>query len=436
MTECKQLDFELPGLNGRRIEGNFRGGNVSSDGGLVVLRQVDRFLGLSKALAGRLPDRRDPDRIEHSLESMLRQRIYGLALGYEDLNDHDSLRKDLLWQAATERDEQLASCSTLCRLENRAERKEAWLMHEVLFEKFVSSFGSAPKELILDFDCTDDRIHGVQEGRHFHGYYDDFCFLPLYVFCRERLLVSYLRQSNIDSAKHAWAILALLVKALRKRWPKVKIILRADSGFCRWKMLRWCERVGVNYIVGLAKNQRLEALSAKLQKRAQRKYQRSGSKVRLFASFKYKAKSWDKKRRVIAKAEHGDRGANPRYVVTNLASRSQALYDELYCARGDMENRVKEQQLGLFSDRTSCHAWWANQFRLLLSSAAYVLLEALRRIGLKGTELARAQVTTIRLRLLKIGAVITRNTRRIRLYLSSSFPLQELFCSCLDRFYG
>lgn len=436
MTECNEQEFELPGLNGRRIEGNFRGGNVSSDGGLVMLRQVDRWLGLSKALAKRLPDRRDPNKIEHSLESMLRQRIYGLALGYEDLNDHDFLRKDLLWQAAAERDEQLASCSTLCRLENRAGRKEAWLMHQVLFEKFVSSFSSAPKELILDFDCTDDRVHGVQEGRHFHGYYDDFCFLPLYVFCGEQLLVSYLRQSNLDSAKNAWAILALLVKALRKRWPKVRIVLRADSGFCRWKMLRWCERVGINYIVGLAKNQRLQTLSTKLQKRAERKYQRTGSKVRLFASLKYKAKSWDKKRRVIAKAEHSERGANPRYVVTNLQGRSQALYDKLYCARGEMENRVKEQQLGLFSDRTSCHAWWANQFRLLLSSAAYILLEALRRIGLKGSELARAQVTTIRLRLLKIGAVITRNTRRIRLYLSSSFPLQELFCSCLDRFYG
>jgi DDE family transposase len=436
MAKCNQLDFELPGLSGRKIEGNFRGGNVCSDGGVVVLRQVDRWLGLSRALAKRLPDRRDPDRIEHSLESMLRQRIYGLALGYEDLNDQDSLRKDLLWQAAAERNEELTSCSTLCRLENRAGRKEAWLMHEVLFEQFVSSFASAPSELILDFDCTDDRVHGVQEGRHFHGYYYDFCFLPLYVFCGERLLVSYLRQSNIDSAKHAWAILALLVKALRKRWPKVKIILRVDSGFCRWKMLRWCERVGVNYIVGLAKNERLEGLSAKLQKRAKRKYQRSGSKVRLFASFKYKAKSWDTKRRVIAKAEHGDRGANPRYVVTNLRASCQALYDETYCARGEMENRIKEQQLGLFSDRTSCHAWWANQFRLLLSSAAYVLLEALRRIGLKGTELARAQVRTIRLRLLKIGAVITRNTRRIRLYLSSSFPLQELFCSCLVRFYG
>lgn len=434
MTDCTQLSFELPGLCGRKIEGNFEGGHLSSDGGLVLLRQVDRFMGLTKEFAKRLPDRRDPDKIEHSLESLLRQRIYGLALGYEDLNDQDSLRKDLLWQSAAERTAELASSSTLCRLENRAGRKEAWLMHEVLFEKFVHSFPSAPKELMLDFDCTDDRVHGLQEGRHFHGFYYDFCFLPLYVFCGERLLVSYLRESNIDSAKHAWAILGLLVKALRKRWPEVKIILRADSGFCRWKMLRWCERVGVKYIVGLAKNERLNTLSAKLQKRAERKYHRSGLKVRLFSQFKYKAKTWDKKRRVIAKAEYSDRGANPRYVLTNLEGRSQSLYDDIYCARGEMENRIKEQQLGLFSDRTSCHAWWANQFRLLLSSAAYVLLEALRRIGLKGTELARAQVQTIRLRLLKIGTIITRNTRRIRLWFSSSFPLQELFYSCLHRF--
>ena len=434
MADCRQLSFELPGLCGRKIEGNFEGGNLSSDGGLILLRQVDRLMGLTKELAKRLPDRRDPDKIEHSLESLLRQRIYGLALGYEDLNDQDSLRKDLLWQSAAERSAELASSSTLCRLENRAGRKEAWLMHEVLFEKFVNSFESAPKELILDFDCTDDRVHGLQEGRHFHGFYYDFCFLPLYVFCGDRLLVSYLRESNIDSAKHAWAILALLVKALRKRWPELKIILRADSGFCRWKMLRWCERTGVKYIVGLAKNERLNSLSAKLQKRAERKYQRSGLKVRLFSQFKYKAKTWDKKRRVIAKAEYSARGANPRYVLSNLEGRSQSLYDDIYCARGEMENRIKEQQLGLFSDRTSCHAWWANQFRLLLSSAAYVLLEALRRIGLKGSELARAQVETIRLRLLKIGTIITRNTRRIRLWLSSSYPLQQLFYSCLRRF--
>jgi hypothetical protein len=436
MTEYKELEFELPGFSGRKIEGNFEGGNVSSDGGLVLLRQVDRWIGLTKTLAQRLPDGRDPDKIEHSLESMLRQRIYGLALGYEDLNDHDFLRHDLLWQTASERTEQLASCSTLCRFENRAGRKEAWLIHQILFDQFVGSFESTPGELILDLDCTDDRVHGLQEGRHFHGYYYDFCFLPLYVFCGEQLLVSYLRESAIDSAKHAWAILALLVKGLRQRWPKVKITVRADSGFCRWKMLRWCERVGVNYIVGLAKNERLRALSAKWQKRAERKYQRSGEKVRLFAQFNYKAQSWDRKRRVIVKAEHSLKGANPRYVLTNLQGRAQALYDEIYCARGEMENRIKEQQLGLFSDRTSCHAWWANQFRLLLSSLAYVLLEALRRLGLNGTQLARAQVGTIRLRLLKIGAVITRNTRRIRLWLSCGFPLQELFRSCLVHFYG
>src|SRR5262249_19933608 len=330
MTDCTQLSFELPGFCGRKVEGNFGGGNLSSDGGLVLLRQVDRLMGLTKDLAKRLPDRRDPDNIEHSLQSLLRQRVYGLALGYEDLNDQDSLRKDLLWQSAAERTEELASSSTLCRLENRAGRKEAWLMHEVFFEKFVNSFPSAPEELILDFDCTDDRVHGLQEGRHFHGFYYDYCFLPLYVFCGEQLLVSYLRESNIDSAKHAWAILALLVKALRKRWPEVKIILRADSGFCRWKMLRWCERAGVHYIVGLAKNERLNALTAKLQKRAERKHHRTGLKVRLFNQFKYKAKTWDKKRRVIAKAEHSDRGANPRYVLTNLEGRSQSLYDNIY----------------------------------------------------------------------------------------------------------
>src|SRR6201993_2629801 len=210
MTECSELGFELPGLSGRKIEGNFEGGNVSSDGGLVLLRQVDRWIGLTKSLAKRLPDKRDPDKIEHSLESMLRQRIYGLALGYEDYNDHNWLRKDLLWQTASERTEELASCSRLCRLENRAGRKEAWLMHQILFDQFVGSFESVPSELTLDLDCTDDRVHGLQEGRHFHGYYYDFCFLPLYIFCGERLLVSYLRESNIDSAKHAWAILALV----------------------------------------------------------------------------------------------------------------------------------------------------------------------------------------------------------------------------------
>ena len=290
--------------------------------------------------------------------------------------------------------------------------------------------------LILDFDCTDDRVHGMQVGRAFHGYYYDYCFLPLYVFCGEQLLVSYLRSSNIDPAKHAWAILAKLVSALRERWPEVKIILRADSGFCRWKMLRWCEAHQVDYIVGIAKNERLKALSAKLGQRAERKHGKSGEKVRLFKRFKYRAGSWDKKRWIIAKAEHSAQGANPRFVVTNLIGSAQRIYDQIYCARGEMENRIKEQQLGLFSDRTSCHYWWPNQFRLLLSSCAYVLLEALRRLGLKSTELARAQVGTIRLKLLKIGAVITRNTRRVRIWFSSAFPLKHLFKFCLACFYG
>ena len=436
MEEDNQLGFEFPGLGRRKIEANFAGGQVSSDGGVMLLRQVDRWLGFTKQLDSILPDRRNPLLIQHSQESLLRQRIYGLALGYEDLNDHDSLRHDLLWQTATDRTEELGSCSTLCRLENRAGRKEAWLIHQVLFEQFVASFSAPPKELILDFDCTDDRVHGMQVGRAFHGYYYDYCFLPLYVFCGEQLLVSYLRPSNIDPAKHAWAILAKLVRALRERWPEVKIILRADSGFCRWKMLRWCESHQVDYIVGIAKNERLKALSAKLEQRAERKYRKSGEKVRLFKRFKYKADSWDKKRCIIAKAEHTAQGANPRFVVTSLAGNAQQIYDQVYCARGEMENRIKEQQLGLFSDRTSCHYWWPNQFRLLLSSCAYVLLEALRRLGLKSTELARAQVGTIRLKLLKIGAVITRNTRRIRIWFSSAFPLKDLFKFGLAYFYG
>ena len=436
MEQDNQLGFEFPALGRRKIEANFAGGQVSSDGGLMLLRQVDRWLGFTKQLDGILPDGRNPLLIQHSQESLLRQRIYGLALGYEDLNDHDSLRHDLLWQTATDRSEELGSSSTLCRLENRAGRKEAWLMHQVLFEQFVGSFSAPPKELILDFDCTDDRVHGAQVGGAFHGYYDDYCFLPLYVFCGDQLLVSYLRPSNIDPAKHAWAILSKLVSALRKHWPEVKIILRADSGFCRWKMLRWCESHQVDYIVGIAKNDRLKALSAKLGQRAERKHQKSGEKVRLFKQFKYRAGTWDKKRRIIAKAEHTVLGANPRFVVTNLIGDAQMLYEKIYCARGEMENRIKEQQLGLFRDRTSCHYWWPNQFRLLLSSCAYVLLEALRRLGLKSTELARAQVGTIRLKLLKIGAVITRNTRRVRIWFSSAFPLQDLFKSCLAYFYG
>jgi hypothetical protein len=363
----------------------------------------------------------------HDGLSLLRQRVYALALGYEDLNDHHTLRRDAAIQSAVDGDQVLASSSTLCRWENRADRQAAGRMHAVIVEQFIASFKKAPKKLILDFDATDDAVHGKQEGRFFHGYYDHYCFLPLYVFCRDQLLVSYLRPSKIDGAKHAWAILALLVKRLRQAWPQVKIIFRGDSGFCRWRLLSWCERHDVGYIVGVAKNKRLNAMTAQLQRDAEACYAALGSKVRWFHDIHYAAGSWKRTRRVIAKIEHTDKGRNPRYVVTNLTGDGQRLYEKLYCARGEMENRIKEQQLDLFADRTSCHRWWPNQFRLLLSSLAYMLLEAIRRVALQGTELASAYVSTLRLKLLKIGAVILCNTRRIRFLLSSAYPYQKLF---------
>ncbi|MEE8303118.1 MAG: IS1380 family transposase [Candidatus Tectomicrobia bacterium] len=427
MTNCTQQSFAFPVCKRRAVEANFQGGDITSDGGVLLLRQVDRHLGLCAAVATALDEPRRRASCVHEGLSLLQQRVYGLALGYEDLNDHESLRRDLAIQTAVGRTEVLASSSTLCRWENRADREAAWRIHEVMVEQFIASFKRAPKKLVLDFDATDDAVHGKQEGRFFHGYYDHYCFLPLYVFCRDQLLVSYLRPSKIDGAKHAWAILALLVKRLRQTWPKVRIIFRGDSGFCRWRMLSWCERHKVGYIVGIAQNQRLNALTAPLQGEAEACFAASGTKVRRFTDVRYAARSWNRPRRVIARIEHTDQGRNPRYVVTNLQGDAQVLYEKLYCARGEMENRIKEQQLDLFADRTSCHRWWPNQFRLLLSSLAYSLLEAIRRLALKGTELAHAYVGTLRLKLLKIGAVILRNTRRIRFLLSSACPYQRLF---------
>jgi hypothetical protein len=426
-TVCTPELFQFPTVKKRTVEASFTGGDVSSDGGLVLLRQTDRRIGLTQALAKVLPDPRHPDRIEHPLLGLVRQRIYGLAAGYEDLNDHDRLRHDPLWQTVVERDRPLASSPTLCRLENRADRQVAWAVHEVIISQFIASFAQPPAELVLDFDVTDDRVHGKQAGAFFHGYYGDYCFLPLYVFCGQQLLVAYLRPGNSDAARHAWAILKLLVQRLRQAWPKVRIIFRGDSGFCRWRMLRWCEEHNVKYIVGVAQNARLLGLAGALIEQAQSQFEQLQQKQRLFGEVWYGAESWDRARRVLVKAEHTDKGSNPRFVVTNLGWDAQALYDELYCGRGEMENRIKEQQLGLFADRTSCSGWWANQFRLLLSACAYVLMERLRALALAGTELARAQVQTIRLKLLKIGAVVLRNTRRVRLLLSSSYPYQALF---------
>ena len=433
MTKCYQRSFEFPRVNRRIVEARFDGGDITSDGGVLLLRQADRLTGLSDSIARALSDPRRQASCDHDVPGLVRQRLYAIALGYEDLNDHDGLRQDVALQTAVERDQWLASASTLCRFENRADRETAWRLHEVLLDQFIASFKRAPKKLILDFDATDDPVHGEQDGRFFHGYYRHYCFLPLYVFCGHQLLVSYLRPSNIDGAKHSWAILSLLVKRLRQVWPKVRIIFRGDGGFCRWKMLRWCDHHEVGYIIGLAKNKCLNRRTASLQDEAAACFAATGHKVRWFTDFQYAARSWGGARRVIAKIEHSQHGVNPRYVVTNLEGDAKQLYDKLYCARGDMENRIKENQLDMFGDRTSCQHWWPNQFRLLLASLAYTLIEAIRRIALKGTELANAYVGTIRLKLFKIGAVILKNTRRIRFLLASGCPYKELYFLAANR---
>jgi hypothetical protein len=304
-------------------------------------------------------------------------------------------------------------------------------MARVFVEQFIASHTQPPEELILDFDATDDPVHGRQEGRFFQGYYDEYCFLPLYVFCGDQLLVGYLRPANIDAAKHSRAILKILLKRFRQAWPNVRIIFRGDSGFCRWKLLRWCDRHDVGYIVGLAKNQVLKRLARRSMVTARWRYRQTGQKQRLFEKFQYAAQTWDRPRRVIAKAEHSEQGQNPRFVVTSLLGQPQELYEKGYCQRGEAENRIKEQQLGLFADRTSCHDFLANQFRVLLSAAAYVLVETLRRVGLAGTELAGAQVGTIRLKLLKIGGRVVRSVRRVVVHLTGGYPLQKVFRAIL-----
>jgi hypothetical protein len=409
------------------VEVDFGGGEISSNGGALLLAQADQRSGLLADLASRLEDARQRGKVDHGLVALLRQRVFALALGYEDVNDHDALRDDLVLQTACGRAGRLASEATIGRLERAADRAWAWAAHEAMVAGFIAAFAAAPSELILDFDATDDAVHGKQEGRFFHGYYDHYCFLPLYVFCGDRLLVSYLRPSKIDGAKHAWAILKLLVTRLRQAWPEVRIILRGDGGFCRHKMLSWCERHDLGYIIGLAKNKRLNDQAAMWMAWAGAGYHHTGEKQRLFAELRYGAKSWGKRRRVIARLEHGAKGANPRYVVTNLEGHGGDLYDGLYCQRGEMENRIKEQQLDLFADRTSCHRWWPNQFRLILASLAYTLMETIRRLALKSTKMARAQAGTIRLKLLKIGAVVIRNTRRVAIHLSSACPDKALF---------
>jgi Transposase DDE domain group 1 len=436
-TDCNSDSITFTPLKRQRLLADFNGGKITSDAGALLLREVAAKSNVFQRMAQAVPDPRDPDLIEHQQQTMFAQRVLGIACGWEDLNDHHGLRIDPLMQVATEcaADEEhpLASPATLCRLENRVSHESCVRLSKLLVELFIESFDQPPQELILDFDATDDPIHGNQEGRFFHGYYDNYCYLPLYVFCGEKLLVSYLRPSNIDAARHSRAILKLLVDRLRQKWPEVRIIFRGDSGFCRWRLMRWCDRHNVDYCLGLARNPRLEKMAEPFMEQAKRQYEETRQKQRIFTELDYAAESWERRRRVIHKAEHNSHGDNPRFIVTNLDEEAQHLYDNVYCARGEMENRIKEQQLDLFAGRTSCHHFAANQFRLLLSSFAYTLIQTLRCTALQGTELAKAQAGTIRTKLLKIGAVVTASLRRIVLQMSSAYPLKELFRQVVNR---
>ena len=429
--EIQTSKIEFGRLGRRVVEGRFDGGSMTSDAGVMLLGATDRKLDLINAAARCIADPRNPLLIKHDVVDMLRQRVYGLALGWEDLNDHQALRQDVAMQTAVGVDTDIASAPTLCRLEKWADKATAWRLHEVLVEQFIASFKTAPAELVLDFDATDNPLYGQQEGRFFHGYYDSYCYLPLYVFCGQQLLCAYLRPSRIDGAKHATAILKLLVTRLRQKWPQVRIVFRGDSGFCRQRIINFCERAGVHYIIGLARNARLQGITEFMELAMKDAFEQTGLKQREVGEFVYAAQSWAKERRVITRLEYGAQGNNPRYVVTNLAGEPQALYDDLYCQRGEAENRIKEAQVGLFATRTSCQHFQGNQLRMLLAALGYVLIERLRALALVGTALATAQVDTLRIKLLKLAAVVTRNTRRIRLYLASNWPSADVFAHAM-----
>jgi hypothetical protein len=376
-----------------------------------------------------LGDKRRRASVRHDMRSLLAQRIYGLCCGWEDVTDHNALRHDLAVQTAVGRDEELASAPTLSRLENSATMAHAVALNGVLLEQFIASRDAAPDELVLDIDATHVPLHGQQEGAHFHAHYDNYCYLPLYVFCGQDMLACVLRPSWRDPASVLSALVRLLARRLRQAWPGVKLIVRGDSGFCRSKALRRFEAWGIDYIIGLQKNVALEWRSSIAMQALAQAYEAAGTKQRLIGDFAYAARSWPRERRVVARLEHDAHGANPRFVVTSLEGDATALYERLYCARGEAENRIKEAQLDLFGRRASCSRFASNQLRLLFAALAYTLMINLRRLGLKGTELERACTATIRTRLLKIGAAVLRNTRRVRLFLASHHPLKHVFLS-------
>ena len=442
MTHRTTPPVSFSSVRRRELVAEFTAGHITSDAGLLLLREADRRIGLTAALDAAIPDPRSPERIVHPQRTLLAQRVLGLAAGYEDLNDHGLLRRDPLWQAATDHPEvdgsaELASAPTLCRLENRIGRADLLRIATILVDQFLASFETPPAELILDIDATDDPIHGHQEEHFFHGYYDHHCFLPLYITCGSRLLVAHLRPSNIGADHRAAPILKLLVARLRAQWPAVKILIRGDGGFCRWKLMRWCDSHDIRYAFGLPRNRVLEGRSAEWMAQVAEAHRLDGRSHRVFGELSYAAQTWDRPRRVIAKAEHlrgaGQGKSNPRYVVTNLAGEARAIYEDVYCQRGDSENRIKEQQLGLFADRTSCHAFLANSFRVLLAAAAYVLVEHIRRTALVDTELEKAEVGTIRLRLFRVAALVVTSVRRLVVRLSTSYVGRDLFALVAER---
>jgi hypothetical protein len=426
----------------RQVVARFDGGTLSSDGGSLLLRETDRRIKLLERLAGCFLDGRNPVRVKHSVRQMISQRVYGLALGYEDLNDHEHLREDPLLQVLADKPQQdgpLAGKSTLNRMElgdgqpHRYKKITYWreAIDDLMVDVFLEAHTAAPEQIVLDIDTTDMALHGNQEGRFYHGYYDHYCYLPLYVFCGEHVLCARLRRSNIDPSLGSVKEVTRIVERIRAVWPEVTIILRGDSGFCRDELMNWCETHQVEYVLGMARNCRLEAMVAEALEQAQQQCARTAKPGRVFVEFQHQtvSGSWSRRRRVVAKAEHIDGKSNPRFVVTSLSATqwaAQPLYEALYCARGDMENRIKEQFV-LFADRVSAATMRANQLRLYLSVMAYTLMAGLRRLGLRGTELAAAQVGTIRLRLLKIGAQIRVSVRKVWVQMASSYPDQALF---------
>jgi hypothetical protein len=459
----------LQKLGGRELVWRFDGGDITSDGGALVLKKLEERTRIVRRFAACFEDYRRPDRIEHPLLDLIMQRVFGLVLGYEDLNDHDELRRDPMLAVALGKDDvkgeqrrrkqdrgkALAGKSTFNRLEltapdydgsprqkesNKPETKKIVVDPEsidaLLVDLFLEAHGQAPKQIILDVDATDDLLYGKQEGRFYHGYYKDYCYLPLYVFCGEHLLCSRLRRSNTDASADSVEELEPLVARIRQRWPAVQIWLRGDSGFCRENLMAWCESEGIDYVFGLAQNARLKKQIEAEMAAAEKQYEQTKASARVFSEFLYATeKTWSRERRVIAKAEHLDKGANPRFLVTSLSQEqvaAQELYEKVYCARGECpENRIKEQQLDLFADRTSTGKMWSNQLRLYFSSIAYVLLQTLRRTALAGTELEKAQCGTIRLKLLKIGAQIRVTVRKVWVSLSGGYPYITLFTRVL-----